>query len=879
MVSNFRNGAAVALLLGASVAAHAAGLGKLTVNSALGQSLNAEIELVSLQPSELDEVSARVAPPEAFRDARIEYSSALRLLRFSIDKRPNGQPYIRVTSIGPINEPFVDALIEVTWPSGRLQREYPILLDPPGYDHAKVSAPTVAAAAPATSAASTQPAPEPAAAPSEPAPASAPAPALEPSGTPSARAELAAGASAPASDTYGPVERGENLTRIADQVKPADVTLEQMLVAMYRENKDAFSGNNMNRLKTGQILKVPTSEEIQQIAQSEAVKEIRVQVADWKAYREQVAGSVGSAPSSTAEPANAASGRVGSASVAMPPAVSGEPKDTLRISRSQSGGGAAGKAGAQDRLAALQEEVTAKDQALKEAQSRVADLEKQIQDMQRLLNLKGGVAAKPGEQAAAKAPAPAPAEAPKPAEPTKVAQAPAPAPQPDAAQPAEAPKPAEASPPADGAKPAEASPPADGAKPAEAPKPAEAVATAAKPAPKPAAKPKPAPKKPVPPPPGFLDELLGNPMYLAGVGGLAILGLAGFMVVRRRRQNVEPEENSLMTSAFPSDLKPGPTTNKPAAGLVDTGNSSFLTDFDKTGPGTIDTDEVDPVAEAEVYIAYGRDAQAEEILKEAMARDKTRHEIALKLLEIYHARKSATAFETVAKELRAAVGESSPLWQKAAAMGAQIDATNPMYVAAAGGTATYSAMSPPEAAAPAPAPRPDVDFDLDGSSGSQGAEAAANAPPSFDLDLDADKSAAPAPDLATDASAGLDFDLQSPAPGPAPAMDVPAESGRDEKPAFDFDLSGLEMPGAKPSAAAPAAAPAASGGGLDLADLNLDASGAAGQGGEAVGTKLELAKAYLEIGDKDGAREILQEVAKEGSSTQQEEAKKLIASL
>src|SRR4029079_5043989 len=107
--------------------------------------------------------------------------------------------------------------------------------------------------------------------------------------------------------------------------------------------------------------------------------------------------------------------------------------------------------------------------------------------------------------------------------------------------------------------------------------------------------------------------------------------------------------------------------------LVCAGNSACLTDSNKTCPGTIDTDEVDPVAEAEVYIAYGRDAQAEEILKEALARDKPRPEIALKLLEIYHARKSAPAFETVAKELKESVGESNPTWQKAAAMGAQID--------------------------------------------------------------------------------------------------------------------------------------------------------------------------------------------------------------
>jgi pilus assembly protein FimV len=222
----------------------------------------------------------------------------------------------------------------------------------------------------------------------------------------------------------------------------------------------------------------------------------------------------------------------------------------------------------------------------------------------------------------------------------------------------------------------------------------------------------------------------------------------------------------------------------------------------------------------------------------------------------------------VAKELRTAVGESHPLWQKAAAMGAQIDPTNPLYVAAASGTATYTAMAP--AAAPAAPPKPDLDFDLDTSSSAGGASAAAPAP-SFDLDLDANKSETPVPDLATEAPPALDFDL-APSASAVQHMDVSAEA-KDEKPAFDFDLSGLDFPGSKP-----AAAPAASGGSHDLADLSLDAP-ASQASAEAVGTKLELAKAYLEIGDKDGAREILHEVAKEGSSAQKEEAKKLIASL
>jgi pilus assembly protein FimV len=847
MVRNLRSGAAIALLLGATVVAQAAGLGKLTVNSALGQILNAEIDLVSLQPGELDSLSARVAAPEAFRDARVEYSPSLRLLRFSVEKRTNGQPYLKVTSVAPVNEPFVDVLIEVTWPAGRIQREYPILLDPPGYAQGRVALPAATAAT--SPRAETPPAEAPAVAPSTSVPSGTAG-----TGAPSASAEMpSSGAATPSasstsagSDTYGPVQKGETLRKIAEQVKPSTVSMEQMLVALYRENKSAFSGNNMNRLKTGQILKVPSAEETSQIEAKDANREIRTQVADWKGYRDTLAGGVASLPSRP-DSSNAASGRVASAAVTPPPPPSTQGTDVLKLSRTDAGKGAPGKggAGSQDRVNALQEEVTAKDKALKESQSRVADLEKQIRDMQRLLDLSKSVAAKPADTKVAAAPVPVPAPPPPKAEPPKVAEV----------KPVDAPKPAAETPPAE--------PP----KVAEAPKTEE---------PKPAVdSTKAAPKKKAPPPPSkeWYEDI--DPIYLA-LGGAAVIGIPLiFLFIRRRKRRAEAGPTSSMTSAFPSDLKPNTNTGKAGGGLVDTGNSSFLTDFDKTGPGTIDTDEVDPVAEAEVYIAYGRDAQAEEILKEAMARDKNRHEIALKLLEIYHARKSATAFETVAKELRSAVGDSHPLWQKAAAMGAQIDPSNPLYGAAGAGTATFTAMSPASVAAPA---KPNLDFDLDGGANVSATEAHGSAPaPDFDLDLDGDKktSSEAAADLPAESSS-IDFDLAPSAPA-APATEVPAAGGREEKPAFDFDLSGLDFPSSK-AADAPAPAPAASSGGsLDLADLSLDAP--AESGGEAVGTKLELAKAYLEIGDKDGAREILKEVAKEGSSAQREEASKLIASL
>src|SRR5450759_3406041 len=162
----------------ASFSAYAAGLGRLSVNSSLGQPLSAEIELLSLQPGEFESLSARVASPDSFREARIDYASSLRLMRFSVDKRPSGQPILKISSIAPVNEPFLDVLVELNWPSGRLLREYPILLDPPGFNEARVAVPTVAAV-PAVAAVAPV------------TPVSVPAPAEKPEATTSTPVELA----------------------------------------------------------------------------------------------------------------------------------------------------------------------------------------------------------------------------------------------------------------------------------------------------------------------------------------------------------------------------------------------------------------------------------------------------------------------------------------------------------------------------------------------------------------------------------------------------------------------------------------------------------------------------------------------------------------
>ena len=876
---------------------YAAGLGKLSVNSALGQPLSAEIELVSLQPGEFEALVARVASPESYSDAKIDYSPLLRQLRFTAERRADGKPILKITSNSPVNEPFLDVLVEMNWPSGRLLREYPILLDPPGFNEARVSAPIavappVAVVTPAAAAAVVAP--------------------VSSTGTPSAKAE-----SAP--NTYGPVQRGDTLNKIASGLKPEGVSLEQMLVALYRENKAAFINSNMNQLKTGQILRVPSAADVGKIAKGEAQKEIQVQVADWKSYREQVAGAV--ATSAGKAVSNEASGKIAVAKSAQPiPAAPST--DQLKIAKndvssgkagSAAGAAAGGKNATQEQLNAMKEEAIAKDNKLKEANSRVADLEKQIGDMRKLMELKAMAApAKPADTKPGVATVTPPLD-------TKVAQVTPLAP---AVKPADAPK-VDATKP-DATKP-DAAKVADAAKPVDAPKVAEAPKAAAPAAPAKAVG-KAAP--PPPPEPSFIED---NALAI-GIGILALLGVGGLLAFMSRRRKKSPGGNTsqLATSSImPSDLKPNSIGGNRGGGLVDTGNSSFLTDFDKTGPGSIDTDEVDPVAEAEVYIAYGRDAQAEEILKEAMTRDKNRHEIAFKLLEIYHTRKSVQAFETVARELKDTAGVDHPLWAKAAAMGASMDPNNSLYGGTGQAYATTGAFVAGGAAMASDAAHaggddksitpPDLDFDLGFTD--QPADMASDAAMDiaalktgeqhasamdFDLDLNPTTSSSlQAADSA--AGSGLDFDLafESPAtPAAVPALASDAAPVATESSGFDFDLSALSLDEPAPAttshqeysstttttttttsvSSASTSAPSA---GLSLSDLSLDLDGpddspsaTGGMGGpSAVATKLELAKAYIEIGDSEGAKEILAEVVREGSAAQQDEAKKILAGI
>ncbi len=149
----------------------------------------------------------------------------------------------------------------------------------------------------------------------------------------------------------------------------------------------------------------------------------------------------------------------------------------------------------------------------------------------------------------------------------------------------------------------------------------------------------------------------------------------GALIASRRRKTTKFEDSIISGT----DIKTNTVFGSTGGGVVNTGDNSLASDFSREGLGNIDTDEVDPIAEAEVYLAYGRDAQAEEILKDALKKDPQRQEIYLKLLEIHAQHNKPSAFETVASELYSVCNGQGETWHKAVALGRQLDPNNPMF--------------------------------------------------------------------------------------------------------------------------------------------------------------------------------------------------------
>ncbi len=373
------------IILMSSWATYAAGLGKLTLNSALGQPLKAEIDLVSVNNNEIPSLAARLASPEAFKQAGINYASFFSTFKISIEPRANGDPYIKITSQQSVNEPFLNMLMELSWSSGRLLREYTVLLDPVDTNIPDPVAPTFRPAPVAVK-------PTPLDTPAD--PVSQPIKQVDDSSFPASQPVIVE----QAKDTYGPVSRGDTLSDIAHQVSPNGTDLDKMLVALYRANRDAFIEGNMNLLKVGVILRVPNSSEVAVIDKREAKAEIKVQVADWHSYRDKLAQVTGESQTQETR-AQVDAGQITTTVGDETVAVQESPKEVLRLSGGEHDAQSEANNTTLARLRMMEEDSIARNLALKEANERVAMLEKSIENLQRLLELKDPVLAQAQTQA------------------------------------------------------------------------------------------------------------------------------------------------------------------------------------------------------------------------------------------------------------------------------------------------------------------------------------------------------------------------------------------------------------------------------------------------------------------------------------------------
>ena len=346
--------------------AGAAGLGRLSVASALGQPLQAEVEVTSVTPEEAASLSARLASPDAFRAAGLQFNSALSGLRMAVQER-RGRHFVRITSSTPLNEPFVDLMVELNWSAGKFVREYTFLLDPPelrsprqtvdgGSSAAsRVRAAGSAAAAAAASRGNQAQAPSQQSAPGRarvlllpillsrshrrrPGPSCAARyggadrrrQAVRPTGRPMRVLPIrrASGRAAPG-DTVT-VAEGDSLGKIAAAVKPPDATLEQTIVAIHQANRSAFIDNNPNLIRQGRTLRIPDEAAIAAVDASTAQRQLRLAAEDFRSYKGRLAGAPRDV-TSTAAPGATATGAV-TARVEDNAARQG-PADRLELSR------------------------------------------------------------------------------------------------------------------------------------------------------------------------------------------------------------------------------------------------------------------------------------------------------------------------------------------------------------------------------------------------------------------------------------------------------------------------------------------------------------------------------------------------------------------
>ncbi|POF42269.1 peptidoglycan-binding protein [Pseudomonas laurylsulfativorans] len=854
--------------------AHALGLGELTLKSTLNQPLVAEIELLDVKDLTAAEVVPSLASPEDFAKAGVDRQAFLNDLTFTPVLNASGKSILRVTSSKPLSEPMVKFLVQVMWPNGRLLRDYSVLLDP-----SKFSSQTAEAAA--------QPAPT------------------------STVAAPVTGATKPSQYTTTP---RDTLWEIAAKARNGG-SIQQTMLAIQALNPDAFIDGNINRLKTGQVLRLPDQVQSTGLPQPKAIAEVAAQNKAWRQGRRYVAN-----PGAGQQQLDATNRARTEGAPAQ------EASDKLSLVSAESGKnrgkGAAGDAKAlSNKLAVTQESLDASRRDNAELKSRVADLQSQMDKLQRLIELKNNQLAKLQTEGANGAPAAA-------TEPAMSAEL--------------APNPA-APAPADGAPVAPAAAPE--ATPAPAEKPVEATPAASD--------------------DQKFNELLTNPVLLGLVGGGAVvLLLLLLLLARRRKAQQEAEKHLRMARAlaeeqqFPTDLDlpessfeglevPPPSMKLATAPTPAPAPAPVVAPVVMTTP--IAAPLVAPAAErsddvlgqAQSHINAGRLNQAAALLEDGVEREPQRSDLRLKLMEVYGQQGDRDAFVGQERKL-VANGDNYAQVEKlksrfpamalvaaggiaAAAVAAELDAQYVKDLLLDEPQAPEPASAPLEddldsafdlslddldaitPVAPAPVPEPEVtaladldEFPLDddlsfGSVLEQQTEIKENLDDLSDFDLDLDLGAEPSPAILAEDDFLLDLDLDEGVKDfpVAEAPAVPEVALDDLELPADFDLSladeihtpdvpdafvaelddvSAELESLSNSIGEPT---------FTEADAALDGDDDFDflSGTDEAATKLDLAQAYIDMGDSDGARDILNEVVSEGNAEQKGEAREMLSRL
>lgn len=748
------------------------GLGDIQLRSALGQPLDARIPLLVNNPRELDQLHFALASPRAFSAAGVQRSLDLTKLRFNLVKARGGD-YIAVSTHEPVREPYLDFLLAVDWPSGNLVREFTVLLNPPGYGQPSAAPPAATVAGTSATGASTSASP--------------------PSAATGTAARTATASATPG--RYGPVRPDDTLWSVAMRVRPGTgVSPQRMMVALQQANPEAFIGHNINLLRAGTVLKIPTGAELARISQRQALAEIKAQNVAWRRMRgvraanpvpiaAKAGGAAAGARKGAAKPNGEAAKptgkttKSGSAKETSSGAGAGGARLEVLAAGAKSQQGAPGGQQAQA-YAALQKQVELANETAQAAKNEAAAMQNRLQqveavltDLKRLVNLRDATIAQLQKQLAAR----------------------------------------------------EAAERAQAAREAAAAKSRSGVLSAIEDA-----------LAPVVSEARTLPRALGiDPTYLWGGVGVVLLGLIALAFARRRRGAPEPgsvDEADAVTR-FDSSL-PGSAREDATALPQERSAHARVQSSGSAAPaaqaGTVTAGGEDPLAEVNNYLAYEHFDEAKALVRRAIERFPDRHEYRVRLLDVLRQARDVAGFAAAAVALRELTGDGSDEVRRAEQWWSELaPGREPFDV---GDDSTTTELRPSAARAPEGDAGPEgesVDFDLglgDWGKGAApgGAGDQASAPSAAEEKAPVGEGTGEEPTLVgaledsdsttrvDSGQTGLDFDLGldeptmevTRAPRSEAGEDAPAVPESAQGSALDFDL-GLEDPtltGAAPAA-------------------------------------------------------------------------------